>query len=1010
MSEKNKFNETFVWILYSSATLEENLNLLATVKMQWDSEVFLLSGEFEENPSLLRVSELYRVKFDPLYPISVNLVGFWDGKLFNVSQDFRKNTKLRRRLDLKGVEIYGAVAIKRVSPGLTAIEMLQSRMDSSLASSAFQYAVLLDIMRRANATFMVRRTSSWSKLNKPDNESWEGPMAMINASLVDLSISPMSITPNRLPYVYATPNTWQAHFGFVFRHPRSVSVRDVFLQPFSEILWVCTIAMLTLLWGAFIASLKLNYSGDSLGVAFLGIFGTFFQQSFSMNLRMTSARILLVLALIFSFISYQFYTTFIVASLITEAPKTIRTVEDIAASKLRLGANDLEYNEGFFNYTPLTIKLYKERIRGLGNLFTPEKGIQLIKKGGFAFHFDVESTYEGIVQTFSEGEICDLQEIIFLPVVKTSAVVRKTSPFRELINVLTRRLTEVGVVQQEHSKWFASRPKCVSRVTVIPVDLEHVFTPIMIIVVASVTSVIILAVEIYTKRRHIEFLEAMSEKNKFNETFVWILYSSATLEENLNLLATVKMQWDSEVFLLSGEFEENPSLLRVSELYRVKFDPLYPISVNLVGFWDGKLFNVSQDFRKNTKLRRRLDLKGAEIYGAVSIKRVCLGLTAFEMLQTRVDSSTASSAFQFALLQDIMRRANATFVVRRTSSWSKFHKEANESWDGPMAMLSTSLADLSITPLTLTLDRIPYVYATPITWQPQFGFVFRHPRSASVRDLVLQPFSDILWVCTIAMLTLLWGAFIASLKLNYSGDSLGVAFLGIFGTFFQQSFSVNLRMTSARILLVLALIFSFISYQFYTTFIVASLITEAPKTIRTVEDIAASKLRLGANDIEYNEDLFNYTQLTRKLYRERIKTPGQFFSPRRGIQLIKKGGFAFHFDVESTYEGIVQTFSEDEICDLQEVKFLPVISTSALVRKTSPFRELINVLTRRLTEVGVVQQEHSKWFASRPKCVSRVTVIPVDLEHVFTPIMIIVVASVTSVIILAVEIYTKRRQ
>ncbi|GAB0088441.1 hypothetical protein DMENIID0001_028580 [Sergentomyia squamirostris] len=504
----------------------------------------------------------------------------------------------------------------------------------------------------------------------------------------------------------------------------------------------------------------------------------------------------------------------------------------------------------------------------------------------------------------------------------------------------------------------------------------------------------------------------MSTRNKFNETFTWLIISFTSEEESLKKLEDLDLRWDSEIFLVTRESDDE-KLIRVTEVYGIKRAQDSLLLTNLVGFWNGENFRISTEFQRYSKIQRRLDLKGAEIYGALLVKHIPPGFTVLETLQQHIDPTLTASAMEHALLSAIFKRANATLIIRRTSTWSQLSVTVNESWVGVIGMLNNNLADLSITLLSNSAARFPYVWPTAHSWTPQFGFVFRHPRSVSVREAYLQPFDNILWICTCCLLVILSICFVIILKFHREAErsTTAFAFLGIFGTFFQQSISKEIHSISGRILLITGLVFSFLCYQFYSSFIVASLITDPPKTIRTVEDLANSKLRIGAIDFISNDGLFNVSNpAVRTIYAERVKKPRNFFSVEKGVEMIKAGGFAYHYDVLGIYEKMVGIFTEDEICDLQEVTFLRVIPASAFVRKTSPYRELINVLTRRLTEAGVVQHEQSKWFVSKPKCYSsRVSVTPVDVEHVFTPLVTILIVSVLSLFILIAEIWTKRR-
>lgn len=109
----------------------------------------------------------------------------------------------------------------------------------------------------------------------------------------------------------------------------------------------------------------------------------------------TSARIITLFSLIFSILLFQFYSSFIVGSLLTESPKTIKTIQQLLDSKLECGIDQVTYIRDIFNHAidPVAIKLYKTKILAKGNIISLDKGLELIKRGGFAFHTDVSSTY-----------------------------------------------------------------------------------------------------------------------------------------------------------------------------------------------------------------------------------------------------------------------------------------------------------------------------------------------------------------------------------------------------------------------------------------------------------------------------------------------------------------------------------------------------------------------------------------------------------------------------------------
>lgn len=166
-----------------------------------------------------------------------------------------------------------------------------------------------------------------------------------------------------------------------------------------------------------------------------------------------------------------------------------------------------------------------------------------------------------------------------------------------------------------------------------------------------------------------------------------------------------------------------------------------------------------------------------------------------------------------------------------------------------------------ITPYRLTPDRATFADVTSITWSPQFLFLFRHPKFTSIRSQYLLPFQWSVWA-TMALVILIFSLILA-LHLQRSGAfedvpdrSFVAVVLWIFG-FSLQQFSADLpKLNSSRIIVISVMLMSFISYQYYTTFIVGSLIIERPKTIKTLTDLINSGIPLGTTTAVYNRDLF----------------------------------------------------------------------------------------------------------------------------------------------------------
>src|SRR5690349_14927920 len=142
--------------------------------------------------------------------------------------------------------------------------------------------------------------------------------------------------------------------------------------------------------------------------AFVLTLGVFCQQGFAEIPRKLSTRLFLFTTIVCSLIIYQFYSSFIVSSLLTESPKTINTIRKLIDSRLHVGIEEQNYNYDFFDKTndKVALELFKKKIEKQKNFFDIDEGVKRMHKGGFAFQVDTSNAYRLISDTFTEEEIC----------------------------------------------------------------------------------------------------------------------------------------------------------------------------------------------------------------------------------------------------------------------------------------------------------------------------------------------------------------------------------------------------------------------------------------------------------------------------------------------------------------------------------------------------------------------------------------------------------------------------
>ncbi|XP_050352202.1 uncharacterized protein LOC126774709 [Nymphalis io] len=135
-------------------------------------------------------------------------------------------------------------------------------------------------------------------------------------------------------------------------------------------------------------------------------------------------------------------------------------------------------------------------------------------------------------------------------------------------------------------------------------------------------------------------------------------------------------------------------------------------------------------------------------------------------------------------------------------------------------------------------------------------------------------------------------------------------------------------------------------YAAYSANIVVLL--QAPSnTIKTLEQLAHSKMTIAALDVDYNHFVLKAQkdQLRRLIYKkiEPEIGKGNFYNLNEGVERVRQGLFAFHSLMETVYRRIEETFLETEKCDLVEVDFMNALDPFVPIYKHSPYIELLRV-------------------------------------------------------------------
>lgn len=72
---------------------------------------------------------------------------------------------------------------------------------------------------------------------------------------------------------------------------------------------------------------------------------------------------------------------------------------------------------------------------GTDNFLPLEKGVALLRKGLYGFHFETGPGYKLISETFNEDEKCGLQEISYLQMIDPYFAIQKNSTLKEIVKI-----------------------------------------------------------------------------------------------------------------------------------------------------------------------------------------------------------------------------------------------------------------------------------------------------------------------------------------------------------------------------------------------------------------------------------------------------------------------------------------------------------------------------------------------------------------------------------------------
>uniref|UniRef100_A0A182K342 Ionotropic glutamate receptor C-terminal domain-containing protein n=1 Tax=Anopheles christyi TaxID=43041 RepID=A0A182K342_9DIPT len=469
LSENAYFNATFHWLLFGGSNFEQVTRLLSAQNINCDSSITLV---FDRNhPDA--VQRLYEV-----YDVSGTVKrrgGKISFELLGIVSSLKQLPKSRpRKQDLDGIELWTVLTVMTANqhqPLPFIVKLNSVKRPKSYSSPAHGYQMVKLLQMKLNFKLTMVLTEDW-RFDLIGQNSSQGVVGQVQTKLVDFSTTPYAITPERIALCDFTIEIAHGTFYTTFRHPKSLNKHNIFLLPFETLLWLA----ICLIFGAVALLLALSIINvrrpgrDRVSIdwlvelSLLGTVGILCQQGFHhCTIRLSSYRIIALVAMASSMLLLQFYSSFIIGYQLITPPKTINTLAKLVDSDIKIAVENLSYHHDYFHRTtnPVALKLYETKI--LPNKYgfvNVTFGMQLVKQGGYAFHCETSYGNTLIIEMFTEREICELQQVELYPQRPIHLPLIKGSPLRELFKINLQLIKESGLLAYHHSRHYIRTPKC----------------------------------------------------------------------------------------------------------------------------------------------------------------------------------------------------------------------------------------------------------------------------------------------------------------------------------------------------------------------------------------------------------------------------------------------------------------------------------------------------------------------------------------------------------------------
>ncbi|KAL7290087.1 hypothetical protein TKK_0015814 [Trichogramma kaykai] len=145
---------------------------------------------------------------------------------------------------------------------------------------------------------------------------------------------------------------------------------------------------------------------------------------------------------------------------------------------------------------------------------SPEQGMDLVQKGGFAYHTQPEVAYPLINRLYNHRETCELTEVDLSRFNVAAFAVTLNSSIVETMRIGLTKIAEIGLRQRQLTRWLHRKPHCRKDILTASSVNMYEFAPHLVLLgIGMILALVACIVEILISNRQIIILRLFRLKN-----------------------------------------------------------------------------------------------------------------------------------------------------------------------------------------------------------------------------------------------------------------------------------------------------------------------------------------------------------------------------------------------------------------------------------------------------------------------------------------------------------------